>query len=83
MRNLIDTWLAAQNQGDFARYQALYAERFEGIKRTADFIPELAIDLDAVGRWELLGNQASTLLEPAEAYESGPAIGITALDCPC
>ncbi len=30
---LVDAWLAAQNGGDFAAYEALYARRFEGIKR--------------------------------------------------
>jgi hypothetical protein len=52
-------------------------------ERTPDFIPELAIDVDGDGRWELLGNQRSTLLEPAEAYGTGPAISVTFLDCPC
>jgi molybdate transport system substrate-binding protein len=33
IRKVVDAWLAAQNQGDFAAYQALYAERFSGIKR--------------------------------------------------
>jgi hypothetical protein len=30
---VIDAWLAAQNGGDFAAYQALYAEKMEGVKR--------------------------------------------------
>jgi hypothetical protein len=32
-RTLLATWLVAQNEHDFARYSALYAERFSGIKR--------------------------------------------------
>ncbi len=32
-RQVLDAWLAAQNRADFAAYQALYASRFEGIKR--------------------------------------------------
>ncbi len=52
-------------------------------ERTRGFIPNLAIDLDADGLWELLGSSASVLLEPSEASESGPAIGITELDCQC
>ena len=32
-RNLIDEWLSAQNTGDFASYEGLYARNFEGIKR--------------------------------------------------
>jgi molybdate transport system substrate-binding protein len=33
VEKLVAAWLAAQNGGDFAAYQALYAERFSGIKR--------------------------------------------------
>ena len=33
IEKVLDAWLAAQNSGDFAAYQALYAERFSGIKR--------------------------------------------------
>lgn len=29
----VEAWLAAQNQGDFAAYQRLYADKVEGIKR--------------------------------------------------
>jgi hypothetical protein len=32
-RKLVDAWLAAQNGGDFAAYETLYAPRMEGIKR--------------------------------------------------
>ena len=30
---LLAAWLAAQNAGDFAAYQGLYAEKMEGVKR--------------------------------------------------
>jgi ketosteroid isomerase-like protein len=33
VRAVIDAWLAAQNAGAFDRYQALYADKMEGIKR--------------------------------------------------
>jgi len=33
---LVEGWLAAQNNGDFAAYEALYAARFTGIKRAGD-----------------------------------------------
>ncbi len=33
VRKLVDAWLAAQNSGDFAAYQALYAPKLEGVKR--------------------------------------------------
>jgi ketosteroid isomerase-like protein len=35
-RELLESWLAAQNAGDFDAYQALYGERFEGVKRSAE-----------------------------------------------
>ena len=35
-RALIASWLAAQNEGDYARYAALYAARFTGVRRTGD-----------------------------------------------
>lgn len=33
-RAVFDAWLAAQNAGDFATYEALYAPRFEGVRRS-------------------------------------------------
>jgi ketosteroid isomerase-like protein len=33
VHKLVDAWLAAQNGGDFAAYQALYADKMEGVKR--------------------------------------------------
>jgi len=35
-RALVDTWLNAQNTGDFATYGQLYATRFDGIKRVGE-----------------------------------------------
>jgi hypothetical protein len=34
MRTLLTQWLDAQNRGDFSAYQALYADSFEGIRRS-------------------------------------------------
>lgn len=36
VRKVVERWLAAQNAGDFAAYQALYAAKMEGVKRVAD-----------------------------------------------
>ena len=33
VRALVDAWLAAQNGGNFAAYEALYAQKMEGVKR--------------------------------------------------
>lgn len=32
-KEVVSTWLAAQNEGDFAKYSAQYASRFMGVKR--------------------------------------------------
>lgn len=34
VRALLDRWLDAQNRGDFAQYEPLFAERFTGVRRT-------------------------------------------------
>ncbi len=34
VKELIDRWLAAQNQGDFAAYSALYGDEFSGVRRS-------------------------------------------------
>jgi hypothetical protein len=36
VKKLVDEWLAAQNKGDFAGYQKLYAQKLEGIKRAGE-----------------------------------------------
>jgi hypothetical protein len=33
IRSFVDGWVDAQNQADFARYETLYAEAFQGVKR--------------------------------------------------
>ena len=34
VRVLVDAWLAAQNRGDFAAYEKLYAQKFTGVRRS-------------------------------------------------
>src|SRR5262249_27020631 len=34
VRALVDAWLAAQNRGDFAAYEKLYAQKFTGVRRS-------------------------------------------------
>lgn len=36
VRRLLDAWLAAQNGGDFDTYAAVYAQKFEGVKRAGE-----------------------------------------------
>lgn len=42
---LVDRWVDAQNKGDFAAYQALYATRFTGVRRSGS----RSVDLDRDG----------------------------------
>jgi hypothetical protein len=41
-RAVLDAWLAAQNGGDFAAYEKLYADKFEGVKRVGDRVSRFA-----------------------------------------
>jgi hypothetical protein len=41
---LLDAWLAAQNEGDFAAYRKLYARKFQGVKRVGDRVTRHARD---------------------------------------
>ena len=41
-RAVLDAWLAAQNRGDFTAYDALYAAKFEGVKRVGDRVARFA-----------------------------------------
>ncbi|MFO0610358.1 MAG: nuclear transport factor 2 family protein [Polyangiales bacterium] len=34
VRSLVESWLRAQNEGDFAAYERLYAPRFTGVRRS-------------------------------------------------
>lgn len=36
VRAAFEAWLGAQNRGDFAAYEPLYAERFQGVRRNAE-----------------------------------------------
>jgi hypothetical protein len=38
-KELVERWLKAQNAQDFAAYQALYARKFDGIKRAGRWRP--------------------------------------------
>jgi hypothetical protein len=44
-RALVDGWLAAQNQGDFAAYEKLYAKKMTGVRRSRS----RAVSLDRAG----------------------------------
>ena len=41
VKDLMQRWLAAQNEGDFPAYEALYAERLEGVRRSGEKIVRL------------------------------------------
>lgn len=70
IRARLDEWVAAQNEGDFARYSALYAERFEGVKRAEDRVYRF----DHAG-W--LENRARMFQRPMTVAMSDVAIRLT------
>lgn len=41
VKALVEAWLGAQNRGDLAAYLALYAERFEGVRRSGDRVARM------------------------------------------
>ncbi len=41
---LFDRWLRAQNEGDFATYQSLFASRFGGVKRAGERVSRFSRD---------------------------------------
>lgn len=40
-RALLDAWVEAQNKGDFSAYEALYAPRFQGVRRSGSSTAKL------------------------------------------
>src|SRR6476646_8105289 len=44
-RTLVDAWLAAQNKGDFAAYEKLYAKKLTGVRRSGS----RTVQLDRAG----------------------------------
>jgi ketosteroid isomerase-like protein len=45
VRALVDAWLQAQNRGDFAAYEKLYAQKFTGVRRSGT----RSVSLDRAG----------------------------------
>lgn len=64
VRSLLDAWLDAQNRGDFAAYEALYAERFTGIKRSGE-------RTRSFGRRDWMEDRASMFQRPMRVTASG------------
>jgi hypothetical protein len=68
---LLDQWLAAQNRGDFAAYQALYADRFEGVKRVGERVRRFA-------RAGWMADRKRMFAKPMEVEAREAAIATTA-----
>lgn len=64
---LLGAWLRAQNQGDFAAYQALYASDFRGVRRSG----KQAVPLDREG-W--LKDRARMFRKPMKVSASAPQV---------
>ncbi len=70
MRALLDAWLAAQNQGQFAAYERLYAPRFTGIKRSGT--RQARFDRDG---W--LRDRKGMFEQPMKVEADGVAVSLT------
>jgi hypothetical protein len=74
---LVARWLDAQNRGDLAAYQALYAERFAGVRRSGP----RTVRLDRAG-WmkDRVRMFRKPMLVAAEGIRTRPAAGRTVVD---
>jgi hypothetical protein len=64
VRGLLDAWLEAQNRGDFAAYEKLYAQRFTGVKRSGE-------RTRSFGRNDWMQDRASMFKRPMQVTASG------------
>jgi hypothetical protein len=70
VRVLLDAWLAAQNRGDFAAYEKLYAHKFTGVRRSGT----RAVSLDRAG-W--MRERQRMFQKPMKVTASETKIGAT------
>jgi ketosteroid isomerase-like protein len=70
VRALVDAWLAAQNRGDFAAYDKLYATRFTGVRRSGT----RSVSLDRKG-W--MADRARMFAKPMKVSASDLAVAAT------
>lgn len=68
---LLEAWAAAQNRGDYAAYEALYAPRFTGVKRSG---PRTT----ALGRRAWMEDRAKMFQRPMQVGVQAPQIAVTA-----
>lgn len=70
-RALLDAWLSAQNEGNFERYSALFADPFQGVKRADDRVYRF-------GRAAWLENRARMFQRPMSVTLSDVTVRATA-----
>lgn len=63
VRALVDAWLAAQNDGDFAAYSSLYDRDFIGIKRAGDRMQVLSRDEWLVDRRRMFESEMKVIAD--------------------
>ena len=75
-RAFLDRWLAAQNQGDFAAYSALYAPAFAGVRRSGTSVKEFDRDGWLADRKRMFGDKMIVSADNPEVTQAGDRITI-------
>lgn len=70
-RAMLDRWLAAQNQRDFAGYEALYAASFTGVKRVGKVTRDLAREAWLADRKSMFRAVMEVTVEDVQITTSG------------
>ncbi|HTV23611.1 MAG TPA: nuclear transport factor 2 family protein [Polyangiaceae bacterium] len=70
VRGLLDAWLDAQNRGDFAAYEKLYADRFTGVKRSGE-------RTRTFGRRDWMSDRASMFQRPMRVTTSDVSLSVS------
>lgn len=76
---LLDAWLKAQNEQDFAAYEPLYASRFEGVRRTGARVARLDRAGWIADRKRMFGKRMVVELRDVEIdpFATGAAVRFT------
>jgi ketosteroid isomerase-like protein len=76
VRAFVDRWLEAQNGGDFAAYQALYAAKMEGVKRVGDRTWRFDRQGWLADRQRMFGKPMKVEAVDVEIESSGPTASV-------
>lgn len=76
---IVVRWLVAQNEGNFAAYQALYAQSFTGTKRVGKLAKTFDRDGWIKDRKAMFKNKMKVTATPLEVSRDGAALVVTVL----